>query len=119
MNIQNAMRPRRDEDRREQTHVACQADEIRLRLREDAQNFFFVRSASRVVAVIHEVRGQSELTRTRLFRGRVLSLLAVEHLYHLEHHLYPQVPHHNWPELARRLDPCFEKLGVRPIKLFF
>jgi fatty acid desaturase len=30
----------------------------------------------------------------------VLSLLALEHLYHLEHHLHPQVPHHHWPELG-------------------
>ena len=62
---------------------------------------------------------RSELTRTRLFRGAVLSVLAVEHLYHLEHHLYPQVPHHNWPRLARRLDPYFVQHGLKPIKLLF
>jgi len=37
----------------------------------------------------------------------------------LEHHLYPQVPHHNWPELGRRLDPYFAQAGVRPVRLFF
>ncbi len=63
--------------------------------------------------------GETELTRTRLFRGRVLSIVALEHLYHLEHHLYPQVPHHNWPELARRLDPYFARAGVQPLRLFF
>ena len=57
--------------------------------------------------------------RTLLFRGKVLSLIAVEHLYHLEHHLYPQVPHHNWPKLARRLDPYFKAAGVTPIVLGF
>lgn len=67
----------------------------------------------------HDPKGDCELTRTRLFRGRVLSWLALEHLYHLEHHLYPQVPHQNWPELARRLDPYFERQGLVPIKLFF
>ncbi len=71
------------------------------------------------VLIPHDARGGQEWTQTRLFRGRVLSLLAFEHLYHLEHHLYPQVPHHNWPELAHRLDPHFERLGVRAIKLFF
>ena len=67
----------------------------------------------------HDPHGETELTRTRLFRGRILSIVALEHLYHLEHHLYPGVPHHNWPELAVRLDPYFEREGLRPIKLFF
>ena len=67
----------------------------------------------------HDRHGDSELTRTRLFRGRLLSLVALEHLYHLEHHLYPQVPHHNWPELARRLDPYFVQHGLRPVRLLF
>jgi beta-carotene hydroxylase len=71
------------------------------------------------VLVPHDVHGEHEWTQTRLFRGRLLSFLAFEHLYHLEHHLYPQVPHHNWPELARRLDPHFARLGLRPIKLLF
>jgi fatty acid desaturase len=67
----------------------------------------------------HDARATSELTQTKLFRGKVLSILALEHLYHLEHHLYPGVPHHNWPELAVRLDPFFERAGLRPIKLLF
>lgn len=69
--------------------------------------------------VPHDPSGASDLTHTRLFRGRVLSVVALEHLYHLEHHLYPGVPHHNWPRLARRLDPHFSRLGLRPIVLFF
>jgi beta-carotene hydroxylase len=69
--------------------------------------------------LVHDVDGESELARTRLFRGRLLSWLALEHLYHLEHHLYPQVPHHNWPRLARRLDPYFASRGLTPIKLLF
>ena len=67
----------------------------------------------------HDARGETELTQTKLFRGKVLSWVALEHLYHLEHHLYPGVPHHNWPELASRLDPFFERAGLRPIKLLF
>lgn len=67
----------------------------------------------------HDPNGDTELTQTRLFRGRVLSVVALEHLYHLEHHLYPQVPHHNWPELARRLDPHFARAGLRPMTVFF
>lgn len=69
--------------------------------------------------LVHDPDGVGELAQTRLFRGRLLSLLALEHLYHLEHHLYPQVPHHNWPRLARRLDSYFESRGLSPVKLFF
>ena len=69
--------------------------------------------------LVHDAGGAGELTLTRLFRGRVLSWLALEHLYHLEHHLYRQVPHHNWPRLARRLDPYFAGLGIHPVKLLF
>jgi beta-carotene hydroxylase len=67
----------------------------------------------------HDSSGATELTQTRLFRGRVLSWLAMDHLYHLEHHLYPGVPHHQWPELATRLDPHFQRAGLTPIKLLF
>jgi beta-carotene hydroxylase len=67
----------------------------------------------------HDPHGETALTRTRLFRGRILSIVALEHLYHLEHHLYPQVPHHNWPELGRRLDPYFASIGLRPLRLLF
>jgi beta-carotene hydroxylase len=63
----------------------------------------------------HDASGLNELTQTRLFRGRMASLVALEHLYHLEHHLYPEVPHHHWPELARRLDPFFARVGVSPV----
>lgn len=66
----------------------------------------------------HDAKADTTLKQTRLFRGRVLSIVAFEHLYHLEHHLYPQVPHHNWPELARRLDPHFARAGLRPVKLY-
>lgn len=67
----------------------------------------------------HDPHGANELYHTRLFRGKVASVMALEHLYHLEHHLYPAVPHHNWPKLAQRLDPYFEAKGLKPIKLWF
>ncbi len=60
-----------------------------------------------------DAAGRSPLTRTRLFRGPLARLIAFDHLYHLEHHLYPAVPHHNWKPLADRLDPYFERAGVR------
>ncbi len=67
----------------------------------------------------HDPNGCDELSQTRAFRGVVASVLALEHLYHLEHHLYPAVPHQNWPKLARRLDPYLKKSGVKPVKVWF
>ena len=58
------------------------------------------------------------LRQTRLFRGAFYSLVALDHLYHLEHHLYPQVPHQNWKRLARRLDPHFREAGIEPRRVF-
>ncbi len=66
------------------------------------------------VYIPHIADGQTPLTQTRLFRGWWARLLALDHLYHLEHHLYPAVPHHHWRQLAVRLDPHFRKLGVHP-----
>jgi beta-carotene hydroxylase len=67
----------------------------------------------------HESQGKDALSQTRAFRGVVASVVALEHLYHLEHHLYPAVPHHNWPALAKRLDPYLAKAGVEPIRFWF
>jgi beta-carotene hydroxylase len=67
----------------------------------------------------HNPAGQTVLSQTLLFRGKIASLIAMEHLYHLEHHMYPAVPHHNWPKLAHRLDPYFKTAGVIPIVLGF
>ena len=67
----------------------------------------------------HNPRGENVLLQTRLYRGKIVSIIGLEHTYHLEHHLYPTVPHHNWPKLARRLDPFFEAAGLKPIKLWF
>jgi beta-carotene hydroxylase len=73
-----------------------------------------------VTSYVPHVRyGTDELHQTRRFRGKVASLLALEHLYHLEHHLYPAVPHHHWPALARRLDPYFDAAGIAAVKLWF
>jgi beta-carotene hydroxylase len=67
------------------------------------------------VYIPHDANGQTPLTRTRLFRGRLVRLIAFDHLYHLEHHLYPAVPHHHWKSLADRLDPHFERAGVSKV----
>jgi beta-carotene hydroxylase len=67
----------------------------------------------------HDAGGKSEVAQTRLFRGQLVRWLTFEHLYHLEHHLYPQIPHHRWPELARRLDPYFVRMGLVATKLWF
>ncbi|HXD85702.1 MAG TPA: fatty acid desaturase [Urbifossiella sp.] len=68
-------------------------------------------------AIPHDPRGRGPLFQTRRFRGAAIRIIALEHLYHLEHHLYPGVPHHSWPELARRLDPILDAAGVPIVRL--
>lgn len=62
----------------------------------------------------HHDYGDTPLTQTRTLRGRVIPAMFLELTYHLEHHLYPQVPSHRLAELARRLDPFLEQAGVQP-----
>lgn len=62
----------------------------------------------------HHDYGDGPLTQTRTLRGRVLPAIFLELTYHLEHHLYPQVPSHRLAELARRLDPFLAEAGVTP-----
>ncbi len=66
------------------------------------------------VYIPHDSSAPTQLTQTRLFRNRLVQWIAFEHLYHLEHHLYPAVPHHHWKKLANRLDPHFQRIGLRP-----
>ncbi|QOV87365.1 fatty acid desaturase [Humisphaera borealis] len=68
--------------------------------------------------LVHRPEEDGVLRQTRLFRGTFYSMIALDHLYHLEHHLYPQVPHQNWKRLARRLDPHFREAGVEPQRVF-
>ncbi|NUT35771.1 MAG: fatty acid desaturase [Hamadaea sp.] len=63
----------------------------------------------------HHDYGDEPLRQTRTLRGRIIPAIFLELTYHLEHHLYPQVPSHHLPELARRLDPYLARAGVRPV----
>jgi fatty acid desaturase len=65
----------------------------------------------------HHDFGDTPLTQTRTLRGRLIPAVFLELTYHLEHHLYPQVPSHRLAELARRLDPFFAAVGVVPRKV--
>jgi beta-carotene hydroxylase len=66
----------------------------------------------------HFPEERNALFQTRTFRGLGARIVAADHLYHLEHHLYPSVPHQHWPRLAERLDPYLAKAGVRPSRLW-
>jgi beta-carotene hydroxylase len=67
----------------------------------------------------HVPDGNNEWFQYRVFRGRAASVVAREHLIHLEHHLDPAAPHHNWPKPANRLDGHPDQVGVEPMKLWF
>jgi beta-carotene hydroxylase len=64
----------------------------------------------------HTPEGDTPLSQTRRFRGWVARIVALDHLYHLEHHLYPAVPHHRWPELARRLNAFLDQAAVPVVR---
>jgi fatty acid desaturase len=61
----------------------------------------------------HKDFGDTPLMQTHTLRGHIIPAIFLELTYHLEHHLYPQVPSHHLAELARRLDPFFEQAGVQ------
>ncbi|RKS67762.1 beta-carotene hydroxylase [Actinomadura pelletieri DSM 43383] len=65
----------------------------------------------------HRHYGDTPLTQTHTLRGRVVPAMFLELTYHLEHHLYPQVPSHHLARLARRLDPVLAEAGVKPRKV--
>jgi beta-carotene hydroxylase len=67
----------------------------------------------------HNAGGADALAQTWRFRGTVAAVVFRQHLYHLEHHLYPRVPHHHWPTLAERLDPYLDRAGVKPVYFGF
>ncbi|BDI29635.1 rhizopine catabolism protein [Capsulimonas corticalis] len=60
----------------------------------------------------HRDYGETPLTQTRTLRGRIIPAIFLELTYHLEHHLYPQVPSHHLARLVQRLDPFFREAGV-------
>jgi beta-carotene hydroxylase len=65
----------------------------------------------------HDAHAPDELHQTGVFRGWVARLVALDHLYHWEHHHYPAVPHQNWPRLARRLDPWLDAAGIKAVRI--
>ena len=65
----------------------------------------------------HHDYSPTPLTQTRTLRGRIIPAVFLELTYHLEHHLYPQVPSHHLAELARRLDPFLAEAGVQPVRV--
>lgn len=62
----------------------------------------------------HRGYGETPLTQTHTLRGTIIPALFLELTYHLEHHLYPQVPSHHLPKLSQRLEPYFQQAGVKP-----
>ena len=66
--------------------------------------------------LVHLPDGEEPTKQTRLFRGAFFRLIAMDHLYHLEHHLYPMVPHYRWAELAKILNPYFAEEQIPVIR---
>ena len=50
----------------------------------------------------HRNYGDTPVRQTHTLRGTIMPRLFLELTYHLEHHLYPEVPSHHLPDLSRR-----------------
>ena len=57
------------------------------------------------VTGVHDRNATGSLRQTRTLRAPHLGRLMLGMQYHLEHHLYPNVPAARLPELAAALDP--------------
>ncbi|WP_167090041.1 fatty acid desaturase family protein [Massilia frigida] len=66
----------------------------------------------------HYKPGSKPLEQARTMRGAIVPALFLNLTYHLEHHLYPQVPTMNLRRLSRRLDPHFKARGLRPTQVY-
>lgn len=51
----------------------------------------------------------------RTLRGRILSIVTFDMFYHVEHHLFPQVPTRHLPQLAGRLDLAAPELQEKRV----
>jgi beta-carotene hydroxylase len=60
----------------------------------------------------HYKPGARPLEQARTLRGAIVPALFMNLTYHLEHHLYPQVPSMNLRRLAMRLDPLLAARGL-------
>ena len=66
----------------------------------------------------HYKPGSKPLEQARTMRGTIVPALFMNLTYHLEHHLYPQVPTLNLRRLSRRLDPHFAARGLHPTQVY-
>lgn len=60
----------------------------------------------------HYKPGTAPLAQARTVRGAIVPVLFMNLTYHLEHHLYPQVPSMNLARLAAHLDPLLAARGL-------
>jgi len=61
----------------------------------------------------HRHYGETRVSHAWTLRGLIIPRLFLPLAFHLEHHLYPKVPSHNLPKLAKRLEPWLIQHQVR------
>ena len=66
-----------------------------------------------VWTVHHDCDPAREIART--LRNPLKSVIAFDMFFHVEHHLFPKVPTHHLPELARRLDRVAPELSRKHV----
>ncbi len=69
------------------------------------------------VYIPHVLNFEHPIYQTIKFRGPIISLIFANHNYHLEHHLFPSVPHQNWRKLGKRLDPFLTDKKIKTVRI--
>ena len=66
----------------------------------------------------HTDWGRDDSSHAYRVRGRLVPRLMLNLPYHLEHHLYTEVPSHRLPQLAERLAPFLDRSGIKKVQVW-
>jgi fatty acid desaturase len=66
----------------------------------------------------HADWGRDDASHAYRVRGRWLPRLMLNLPFHLEHHLYPEVPSHRLPELAKAIEPFIDRAGIKQVRVW-
>ncbi|MCB1006900.1 MAG: fatty acid desaturase [Acidimicrobiales bacterium] len=66
----------------------------------------------------HADWGRDHTAHCHRVKGRLLPMLMLDVPFHLEHHLYPDVPSHRLAELSRMLAPLLDDADIKEVRVW-
>ena len=66
----------------------------------------------------HADWGRDDSSHAYRVRGRWLPRLMLNLPFHLEHHLYPEVPSHRLPELSKAIERFVDRAGIKQVRVW-